>query len=67
MATLIFSLPVKCSNCAHEFTVPMDARKVTTGGELHVLRLNPTGNQILDFVTLGTLPTVCPNCEEPFS
>ena len=67
MATMLFSLPVTCSACDHEFTVSVDSKKVTTGGELDVLRLNPTGQETLVFVELGELPTVCPNCGASFS
>jgi len=67
MANIIYALPVSCSNCSHVFNVPLDIRRVTTGGELDVLRLNPTGQVELDFVELGELPTECPNCGEPFS
>ena len=67
MATVNLSLPATCSNCDHAFTVSVSARKVSTGGDLEVLRLNPTGNVLLDFVELGELPTVCPDCGEPFS
>lgn len=67
MATIIYQLPVSCSACSHVFNIPLDIRRVTTGGELDVLRLAPDGQIELDFVELGELPTKCPSCEEPFS
>ncbi len=63
--TLSFTIDAKCNGCAHAFQLPLNVRKVSTGGELEVLRLNPTGNQLMDFVELGSLPEVCPNCGEP--
>lgn len=60
--TLTFAIDATCSGCAHVFQVPVVVRKVSTGGELEVLRLNPTGQQILEFVERGELPEFCPNC-----
>jgi hypothetical protein len=67
MASLLYFVNVECSACAHKFTLPIDVRRVSTGGELGVLRLHPTGELLLDFISLTEPPEVCPNCGESFS
>lgn len=63
--TLTFSIDAKCSGCANVFQVPVDVRNASTGGELDVVRLEPSGQQHLELVELGDLPAACPNCGEP--
>lgn len=63
--TLKYYIDAECTSCSEPFRVEVVPRDVSTGGELDVLRLSPTGQLHLKLIDLDTLPATCPGCGEP--
>ena len=63
--TLKYYVDAECDGCGHLFRVEVTPRVTSTGGELEVLRLAPSGQLHLTLFELPDALETCPSCGEP--